>query len=59
MADTASGKVASLGRTGGVWAQLRVEAMQAAAEEPLLASFLHATILHHESVGDALSYKKP
>jgi serine O-acetyltransferase len=30
--------------------------MQAAAEEPLLASFLHATILHHERVEDALSY---
>jgi serine O-acetyltransferase len=42
--------------SGGVWAQLRVEAMQAAAEEPLLASFLHATILHHERLEDALSY---
>jgi serine O-acetyltransferase len=41
---------------GGVWSQLRVEAMQAAAEEPLLASFLHATILHHERGEDALSY---
>ncbi len=41
---------------GGVWSQLRVEAMQAAAEEPLLASFLHATILHHERIEDALSY---
>jgi serine O-acetyltransferase len=40
----------------GVWSQLRVEAMQAAAEEPLLASFLHATILHHEKMEDALSY---
>ncbi len=30
--------------SGGVWAQLRVEAMQAAAEEPLLASYLHASI---------------
>jgi serine O-acetyltransferase len=42
--------------SGGVWAQLRVEAMQVAAEEPLIASFLHATILHHERVQDALSY---
>ena len=32
--------------SGGVWAQLRVEAVQAAAEEPLLASYLHASILH-------------
>lgn len=42
--------------SGGVWAQLRVEAMQAAAEEPLLASYLHASILHHERIEDALSY---
>ncbi len=42
--------------SGGVWSQLRVEAMQAAAEEPLLASFLHASILHHERIEDALSY---
>ena len=44
------------GASGGVWAQLRVEAMQAAAEEPLLASYLHASILHHDRVEDALSY---
>jgi serine O-acetyltransferase len=42
--------------SGGVWAQLRVQAMQAAAEEPLLASYLHATILHHERLDEALSY---
>lgn len=42
--------------SGGVWAQLRVEAMQTAAEEPLIASFLHASILHHDRIEDALSY---
>ncbi|HVY87026.1 MAG TPA: serine O-acetyltransferase [Caulobacterales bacterium] len=42
--------------SGGVWAQLRIEAMQAAAEEPLLASYLHASILHHDRIEDALSY---
>jgi serine O-acetyltransferase len=42
--------------SGGVWSQLRVEAMQSTAEEPLLASFLHATILHHVRIEDALSY---
>lgn len=42
--------------SGGVWSQLRVEAMQAAAEEPLLASYLHASILHHDRIEDALSY---
>jgi len=42
--------------SGGVWGQLRIEAMQAAAEEPLLASYLHASILHHDRIEDALSY---
>lgn len=42
--------------SGGVWAQLRIEAVQAAAEEPTLASYLHATILHHEKIEEALSY---
>jgi serine O-acetyltransferase len=42
--------------SGGVWAQLRVEAAQASAEEPLLASYLHASILHHDKIEDALSY---
>ena len=42
--------------SGGVWAQLRVEAVQAGAEEPLLASYLHATILHHDKAEDALAY---
>jgi serine O-acetyltransferase len=42
--------------SGGVWAQLRVEAVQAAAEEPSLASYLHASILHHDRMEDALSY---
>ncbi len=42
--------------SGGVWAQLRVEAMQAAAEEPLLASYLHASILHHDRIEEALAY---
>ncbi|MGD9982322.1 MAG: serine O-acetyltransferase [Hyphomonadaceae bacterium] len=43
-------------QSGGVWSQLRVEAAQAAAEEPLLASYLHASILHHDRIEDALSY---
>jgi serine O-acetyltransferase len=49
-------KTVPFGGSGGVWAQLRVESMQAAAGEPLLGSFLHATILHHERIEDALSY---
>lgn len=49
-------KPVPFGGSGGVWSQLRVESMQAAAGEPLLGSFLHATILHHERIEDALSY---
>ncbi|MEO1251877.1 MAG: serine O-acetyltransferase [Pseudomonadota bacterium] len=39
------------------WSRMRVEAATAAAEEPSLASFLHATILNHESFAAALSYR--
>ncbi len=40
-----------------VWAALRNEAAQAAKQESALASVLAATILNHESLGDALSYQ--
>lgn len=39
------------------WSRMRVEAATAAAQEPTLASFLHATILNHESYKVALSYR--
>jgi serine O-acetyltransferase len=39
-----------------VWSTLRIEAATAAAEEPILASLLNATILNHASFADALSY---
>lgn len=39
------------------WSRMRVEAASAAAEEPALASFLHATILNHPSYRAALSYR--
>ncbi len=39
------------------WARMRVEAATAAAEEPALASYLHATILNHDSFSAALSYQ--
>jgi serine O-acetyltransferase len=42
--------------TGGVWSKMRVEAMTASGEEPLLASFMAASILHHSKLEDALSY---
>lgn len=40
-----------------VWPRMRLEASTAAASEPVLASFLNATILHHETLDAALSYR--
>lgn len=40
-----------------VWSRMRVEAASAAAEEPSLASFLHSTILNHQTFSAALSYR--
>ncbi len=39
-----------------VWGQIRLEAEQASADEPVLASFYHATILNHACFADALSF---
>lgn len=39
-----------------VWSRLREEAIQLGRAEPVLASFVHATILNHERLEDALSY---
>ncbi len=44
-------------RSDQTWARIRVEAATAAAREPALASFLHATVLNHDSYEDALSYR--
>ncbi|WOI52650.1 serine O-acetyltransferase [Parvularcula sp. LCG005] len=40
-----------------VWSRLSVEARTAAEEEPVLASFLNATVLHHDTFEAALSYR--
>ena len=39
-----------------VWAEIRGEAMQASMDEPVLASFYHATILNHDEFADAISF---
>ncbi len=39
-----------------IWAAIRKEVGKAAEREPILASFLHATILNHDSLEDALSF---
>jgi len=43
--------------TDQTWSRMRIEAATAAAQEPSLASFLHATILNHENFRKALSYR--
>lgn len=43
--------------TDQTWSRMRVEAATAAAQEPVLASFLHATILNHTTFADALSFR--
>jgi serine O-acetyltransferase len=40
-----------------VWAALRNESLQAARNEPALASLLNAVVLSHDNLGDALSYQ--
>lgn len=39
-----------------VWESLRKEVLAMTAGEPMLASYLHATVLTHKSLEDALSY---
>ena len=39
-----------------LWERIREETARHASEEPILASFLHATILNHTALEDALSF---
>jgi serine O-acetyltransferase len=39
-----------------IWEQIRAEAAEDAAAEPMLASFLHATVLNHSTLEDCLSF---
>lgn len=43
-------------QTDPVWERIRSEAARQASAEPILASFLHATILNHERLEMALSF---
>ncbi|WP_439651327.1 serine O-acetyltransferase [Microbulbifer guangxiensis] len=40
-----------------IWNAMRNEASEAAAGEPVLASYFHNTILRHKSLNDALAYQ--
>lgn len=39
-----------------LWNTLREEAVRVAAEEPVLASYIHGTILHHNTLAEAVSF---
>ena len=39
-----------------IWSAMREQARALAQSEPTLASFVHATILNHDKLEDALSY---
>lgn len=42
--------------TDTIWERLRQECRQKAESEPILASYLHATVLNHRRLEDALSF---
>jgi len=48
---------ASIARVDPVWSTIRSEAELVAADEPLMASLMHAGILHHGSLERALSFR--
>ena len=54
MGDTSMSSTKFSGTTDPIWERIRSEATEHAGEEPILASFLHATILNHaEQIGRA------
>ena len=44
-------------RVDPVWTTIRTEAEQMATDEPLMASMVHAVVLNHKTLEDALSYR--
>lgn len=54
--ETDSSNVVAIG-IDQTWSRMRIEAAATAAQEPMLASLLHATVLNHESFKAALSYR--
>ncbi len=55
--ESAKTRVKSLGDVSDLWPMMREEAKAKAAEEPILGSYFHATILNHSKFGDALSFR--
>jgi len=56
MPDSVQNAAKKLATVDPIWAQTREQAAELAAREPMLASFLHATVLNHEKLEGALSY---
>jgi len=57
MASSTLREAPNLATVDNVWSRMRVEAATDAAAEPILASFLSATILNHRDFKSALSYR--
>lgn len=57
MINTNFREAPNLATVDNVWSRMRVEAATDAASEPILASFLSATILNHRDFKSALSYR--
>lgn len=57
LTEVPSDAKAELVRGSDLWHLMRVEADAKAAEEPILGSYFHATILNHGNFGSALSFR--
>ena len=55
--DQQAGSLTDVNSLDDLWPVMREEAERKAAEEPILGSYFHATILNHKSFGDALSFR--
>ncbi|MFT7026979.1 MAG: serine O-acetyltransferase, partial [Paracoccaceae bacterium] len=47
----------TLTKVDPVWSRMREEASEIVEKEPLLGSLVHAVVLHHHTLEDALSYR--
>ena len=56
MTATQSDGIKQMQNGDPIWERIRSETREAAAAEPVLASFLHATILNHEELECSLSF---
>ena len=50
-------RLASIGKLDPVWAKVREEAEDIVRREPALATFLYSTILHHDSLEEAVVHR--